>query len=172
MNTETSGQDVGASRPGRSTGLMLLGGAVAVLLLGVLGFDQARAARAQAQRAMADVNAMLADARSHEELAKRNRALLTVSGTVQQRAEASLVLPRYWSERQISLRQQSLPREQFNAVLVSTARNSNQLLKLEEFDVAVTHPDEGLFDALAGARYPVMVSLRGSLNFRISDRPL
>lgn len=172
MNTEAPGSDVGTRWTGRSAGLMLLGGAVAVLLLGVFGFDQARAARAQAQRAMADVNAMLAEARSHDELAQRNRALLAVSNTVQQRAQASLMLPRYWSERQINLRQQTLPRDQLNAVLVSTARNSNQLLKLEEFDVAVTQPDDGLFDAFAGARYPVMVSLRGSLNFRISDRPL
>ena len=172
MNAQAPDRDVGTSRAGRSAGLMLLGGAVAVLLLGVVGFDRARDARAQAQRAVANADAMLADARSREQLAQRNRALLEVSSKVQERAQASLVLPRYWSERKIDLRQQSLPRDQLNVVLVSTARNSNQLLKLEEFDVAVTHPDEGLFDGLTGARYPVMATLRGTLNFRISDRPL
>ena len=172
MNAKAPAQDAGASRTGRSVGLMLLGGAVVVLLLGVFAFDRARDVRAKSQRAMVSAQTMLAEARSHEQLAQRNRTLLEVSSTVQQRAQAARVLPRDWSERQISLRQQSLAREQLNSVLVSTARNSNQLLKLEEFDVAVTHPDDGLFTVLADARHPVMVSLRGALNFRITDKPL
>lgn len=172
MNPQAPGHDAGAGRADHSAGLMLLAGAVAVLVLGVLGFDQAREARVQAQRAMAGVEVMLVEARSREQLAQRNRALLEVSGKVQQRAQASLVLPRYWSERKIDLRQQSLQRDQLNSVLVSTARNSNQLLKLEEFDLAVTHSEEGLFGSVAPTRNPVMVSLRGTLNFRISDRAL
>ena len=172
MNPQAPAREAGASRTGRSVGLMLLGGAVVVLLLGVLGFDRARDARAQAQRTVINADAMLSEARSHEQLAQRNRALLEVSSTVQQRAQASQVLPRFWSERRIDLRQQSLAREQLNTVLVSTARNSNQLLKLEEFDVAVTHPDDGLFTALTDARHPVTMSLRGALNFRITDKPL
>ena len=172
MNVQAPVPDAGASRAGRSVGLMLLAGAVAVLLIGVVGFDLARDARARAQRTVVNADGLLAEARSREQLAQRNRALLEVSGKVQQRAQASLVLPRYWSERKIDLRQQSLQRDQLNSVLVSTARNSNQLLKLEEFDVAVTHPDEGLFGSGAVTRNPVMVSLRGTLNFRISDRAL
>lgn len=172
MNAQAPTPDARESRGGRSVGLMLLAGAVVVLLLGVAGFDRARDARAQAQRAIVSAEGLLAEARSREQLAQRNRALLKVSGKVQQRAQALQVLPRYWSERKIDLRQQSLQRDQLNAVLVSTARNSNQLLKLEEFDVAVTHPDDGLFMPLANARSPVMVSLRGALNFRIIDKPL
>ena len=172
MNTMAPGLVAKTSRAGRSQGLMLLGGAVALLLLGVLAFDRARVARVQAQRAVVNVELMVAEARGREQLAQRNRALLAAANTAQQRAQASGVLPAYWSERQISLRQQTLPRDQLNAVLLTTARTSNQLLKLEEFDLAVTQPDEGLFDLMGGARRPVMVSLRGALNFRITDRPL
>ena len=172
MSIEAPGLAATASRAGRSQGLMLLAGAVAMLLLGVFAFDRARVARVQAQRAVVSVEVMVAEARGREQLAQRNRTLLAAANAAQQRAQASGVLPAYWSERQISLRQQTLPRDQLNAVLLSTARTSNQLLKLEDFDVAVTQQDEGLFDLLGGARHPVMVSLRGALNFRITDRPL
>lgn len=169
MSIEAPGWAAKGNRAARSQGLMLLGGAVALLLLGVIAFDRARVLRVQAQREVANVELRLAEARGREQLAQRNRALLSVANEAQQRAQVSRVLPAYWNERQISLRQQILPRDQLNAVLLSTARTSNQLLKLEDFDVAVTHPDEGLFDLLGGARLPVMVSLRGALNFRISD---
>ena len=172
MKAKAPAADAGASGSSHSIGLMLLGGAVVVLLLGVLAFDRARDARSRAERAVINANALLSEARSHEQLAQRNRALLVVASTMQQRAQSSQVMPRFWSERRIDLRQQSLARDQLNTLLVSTARNSNQLLMLEEFDAAVTHPDDDLFTSLPDVRHPVMVSLRGALNFRIIDKPL
>ena len=172
MKTQAANEGGDALQGRRPSGLFLLAAAVALLLLGVLGLDRARAAHTQALRAMPGASAELQETRGRQQLAQRNRALLEVSASVQQHAQRSFILPSYWSERQINMRQQSLTREQFNSVLLSTARSSNQLLKLEEFDVAVTHPDEGLFDLVGGARLPVLVSLRGSLKFRIADRPL
>ncbi len=161
-----------ASPARRPAGLLLLGGAVALLLVGVLGFDRARAARIQGERALAGASAALAEARGQKQLAQRNRVLLDAANGLQQHAQLASVLPSYWSERQINLRQQNLARDQINVLLSSTARNSAQLLKPEEFDLSVTHPDEGLFEVAAGSRQPVMLSLRGTLYFRISERKL
>lgn len=157
---------------GRFGGLLLLGGAVTLLLLGVLGFDRARVARIQAERAFAGAEVALAEARGREQLAQRNRVLLDAANAVQQHAEHSAILPRHWGERQINLRQQNVQRDQLNSLLLSTARNSMQLLKADDFDLAVTHPEEGLFDVMAGSRQPVLLSLRGSLYFRVSERSL
>lgn len=169
MKTEAPDESA-ASLTGRAG--LLLGAAVVLLLLGVLGFDRARASRMQAERAMVVIDVALAEARGHEQLAKRNRVLLEAAKTVQKHADDSSVLPRYWSERQVNLRQQNLLRDQLNPLLLSTVRNSAQLFRPEEFDLSVTHPDEGLFEAVAGSRQPMLLSLRGSYYFRISERPL
>jgi hypothetical protein len=172
MNAEAT-DAVGSSAPrGQSSGLLMLGGAVVLLLVGVVGFDWSRTARSVAQRELSGATASLDVAHRGAQQAQRNHVLLEEAKTVEQRARGALVLPGYWSERQINMRQQSLPREQMNAILQSTSRTKDQLFNLESLDVAVTHPDEGLFDALTGTRYPVMVSLKGALRFRISDRPL
>lgn len=170
MKTVTPGS-AGASHAGRFAGL-LLGGAVALLLLGVFGLDRARAARIQAEHAVVKINGALAEAHGREQLAQQNRKLLAAANTVQQHAQLSSVLPLYWSERQFNLRQQSLPRDQLNPLLLSISRNNLQFFKPEDFDLSVTHPDEGLFDIAAGSRQPVLLSLRGPLYFRISERPL
>jgi hypothetical protein len=172
MNTAATDSVGRATFKGQSSGLWLLGGAVVLLVLGVIGFDRARIGRLAAERDLAGMASALNEAHGREQLAQRNSVLLAEANTVQQRAQTALVLPGYWSERQINMRQQSLPREQMNAILQSTARSRNQLFNLESMDLAVTHPDEGLFDPLTGTRYPLMVSLKGALRFRISDRPL
>jgi hypothetical protein len=159
-----------ASSAKKTASVTLLGGAVVLLLLGVAGFDQARKTRSLAQRDAAEAVALQVQAHRREQLAQRNSSLLDVVAQVEKHAQASRVLPQHWNERRIDLRQQNLTREQVNTVLLSTARTGNQLLKLDEFDLAVTHPDDGLFGTSAAVRYPVMVSLRGTLNFRISDQ--
>lgn len=151
---------------------LILGAAVAVLLLGVLLFDRAHTTYRHAERAIDGAELALTQARSQEQEAQHNRILLETANSTVEHARRSTVLPSYWGERQINLRQQNMPRDQINSLLQSTARNGMQLLKSDDFELSVTQPDEGLFDVVEGSRQPVLLTLRGSIYFRISERPL
>ncbi|MBZ0105727.1 MAG: hypothetical protein K8H84_08865 [Sulfuricella denitrificans] len=121
---------------------------------------------------MAQAEADLNDARIRENLAQKNRILLISANELQARAQGLGVLPQNWGERQINLRQQHLKREEINQLLITTARGKGQLLQAEEFELSVTKSDEGLFQAPETPAYPVLLSLRGTVYFRISERPL
>lgn len=155
------------SRVNRSGGLLLLGGAVAVLLAGVLGFDRARSALPRAEQDLARAETALSDARMRENLAQRNRVLLSTANELQLRAQNQGVLPQTWGERQINLRQQHLKREEINQLLMTTARGKGQLLRPEEFELSVTKSDEGLFETPESLAQPVLLSLRGTVYFHI-----
>ena len=151
---------------------LMLGAAVALLLLGVFAFDRANRIHVQAGRALDGAKVALIDAHARAQVAQHNRLLLAAATTLSQHAQRSSVMPRYWGERQINLRQQNMPRDQINSLLQSTARNNMQLLTPEDFELSVTQADEGLFDVAPGSRQPVLLTLRGSIYFRISERPL
>lgn len=170
MNTTTPQRKPG--RTGLSGGLLLLGGAVALLFAGAIGFDRARSALPRAEYALAQAETALNDARIREHLAQQNRILLGTANELQTRAKSLGVLPQYWGERQINLRQQHLKREEINQLLITTARGKGQLLQAEEFELSVTKSDEGLFETPETPAYPVLLSLRGTVHFRLSERPL
>ncbi len=170
MNATTPQSKSG--RASSSGGLLLLGCALALLLAGVVGFERARSALPRAEHALAQAEADLNDARIRENLAQKNRILLISANELQARAQGLGVLPQNWGERQINLRQQHLKREEINQLLITTARGKGQLLQAEEFELSVTKSDEGLFQAPETPAYPVLLSLRGTVYFRISERPL
>ncbi len=160
-----------STRSGRFGGLLLLAAAVVLLLAGVVWFDKARLAHMTAASELAAAEAALAEVQGRERLVQQNRILLEAVNSLQQRAQVSGIMPRFWGARQINLRQQNLTRDQGNELLLTTARSAGQLLKPEEFEVSVTQPDEGLFDMPSGAR-PIMLTLSGTVHFRISEKPL
>lgn len=168
--------DVSESKPGRSGrrngGVILLAGAVALLFAGILGFDRAGRALPRAEQDLARAEAALNDARTRERLAQQNQILLGSARALQQRAQGMGVLPQGWGERQINLRQQHLKREEINQLLLTTAQGKGQLFHPEEFELSVTKSDEGLFDIPENPNHPVLLSLRGTVYFRIAERPL
>jgi len=157
-------------QPRRYAAVVMLGAAVLLLVVGVFGFDRAMASNASAERNLRRAGAALADSRVAERRAQQNRDLLAAVIALEQHAQATAIVPRAWGRRQVNLVQQRLSREQANDLLLTTARTGAQLPKPEEFEVSVTQTDEGLFDEGTPARQPLMVSLRGAVNFRIADR--
>jgi hypothetical protein len=170
MNTASAANGATDVRPGVPAALLMLGAAVLLLLVGVVGFDRAIAANTAAQRELVRSEAALTEARASERRAQQNRNLLAAVQALEQHAQATAILPRTWGKRQINLVQQRLSREQINDLLMTTGRSGAQLPKPDEFEVAVTQPGEGLFDAESATRQPVALSLRGVVNFRIADR--
>lgn len=152
--------------------LVMLGGAVFLLLLGVFFFDKARTSHRQAQLQLTEAKSLLQAAHERAQLAQRNRGLLAMAQELRKQAVEANYLSSDWGERQINLKQLNLGRAQVNPLLLSSAKTKDQLLKLEEFDLAVTHADEGLFDVIASSRQPLLLTYRGSLYFRLSERSL
>ncbi|MFZ6818306.1 hypothetical protein [Undibacterium sp. Ji22W] len=166
----------GALDKGASAGiplkLVMLGGAVLLLLAGVVFFDRTRAAQLQAERQLSVAEAQLAAAHDRQQLAQRNRVLIQEAQQLQKQAQITGYTAATWGERQVNMKMLNLSRNQVNPMLLSSARNKYQLLKLEEFDLAVTHAEEGLFDVILDSRQPLLLSFRGSLYFRLSERSL
>lgn len=151
-------------------GLMLLGLAVALLIVGVIAFDRATAARNSAERSLAQAEDGLARTQAAEKLAQQNVLLHQAAETLEQHAQASGVMPRYWSKRQVNVFQQRIPRDQVNDLLFATSGRTGQLPRPDEFEVAVTQPEEGLFEGSVAPRQPIQITYRGTVNFRIADR--
>jgi hypothetical protein len=167
--------DLPDSKPGgakRTGGLLLLAGAVALLFAGVFGFERARHALPEAKSNLVRAEAALNDAHMREQLAVRNRALLSAANDLQTRAQNLGIVPQSWGERQINMRQQHLAREDINQLLMTTVRGKGQILQPEEFELSVTSSDEGLFDAPGATPQTVQLTLRGAVHFRISERAL
>lgn len=167
----TGALDKGASA-GLPAKLVMLGGAVLLLLAGVVLFDRSRAAQLQAERRLAAAETQLTAARDRQQMAQRNRDLIQGAQQLQKQAQSTGYTPETWGERQINMKMLNLSRNQVNPMLLSSARSKSQLLKLEEFDLAVTHADEGLFDVILESRQPLLLTFRGSLYFRLSERSL
>lgn len=167
----TGALDKGASA-GLPVKLVMLGGAVLLLLAGVYLFDRTRAAQLHAERQLSAAESQLSAAHDRQQLAQRNRALIVSAQQLQKQAKSTGYVPETWGERQVNMKMLNLSRNQVNPMLLSSARSKSQLLKLEEFDLAVTHADEGLFDVILDSRQPLLLTFRGSLYFRLSERSL
>jgi hypothetical protein len=171
MSAEANGRvESGGVR--RFGGILLLGISVGILVLGVFAFDRFRIARSNVEKTKANMERALIDAKGRERLVIQNRALVSAAKNVQKRAELTTNLPTSWGERQINLRQQTMSRDLINPLMLSLVRGDSQLFKLDEFELAVSHPEAGLFDLGVSTQVPLVVSLRGSIYFRIAERPL
>jgi hypothetical protein len=76
------------------------------------------------------------------------------------------LLPENWAGRRINLRQANLPREEVNDLIFSIARTDSRFFNLEEFEVAVTRDEEGLFSLPVRANAPLSVTVQGTLIFQ------
>lgn len=74
--------------------------------------------------------------------------------------------PDYWAERRINLKQAQVSRNEANELLLSIERTSGRLFDVEEFDIAVTRDDEGLFNISNHPNTPLLLTVRGTTVFR------
>jgi uncharacterized protein HemX len=153
----------------QTTRLFLLGGAVVLLAVGAYSFNQTRISKQLAERNLLQQQSEFNAAIDKQKLAERNAKLIQQVKQLQVEAGKISAVPQAWGERQINLKQQNLLRDQVNPLLMSSQRNANQLMKLDEFELAVTSVQEGLFDQASNTKQPVMLSFRGSLYFRLAE---
>jgi hypothetical protein len=71
-----------------------------------------------------------------------------------------------WAERRVNLRQAQLSRHDANEFLLSVARTNGRLFNVEEFDISVTHDDEGLFSISNRPNSLLLLTVRGTTVFR------
>ncbi len=83
-----------------------------------------------------------------------------------QAAAAHGLSPDGWAERRINLKQAQISRGEANELLLTVARKDNRLFNVEEFDIAVTRDDEGLFNLSERSNTPLLITVRGTSVFR------
>jgi len=156
-------------RQSRRTSLAFFAITLAALVVTAVWFISARSSLAEAYFQLGNRREALAEAQVREreaqlrvEYARSARELLAV-------AQANGLEPDAWGERLINLRQSQMSREDTAALLGAVTRSGDRMFGAEAFELSVTHPDEGLFDApmlSERAPAPLSLTLRGSTLFR------
>ena len=159
-------------RQSRRTSLTFFAITLAALVVTAVWFISARSSLAEAYAQLGNRRQALVEAEVREqeaqlrvEFARSARELLTA-------VQANGLEPDAWGERLINLRQSQMSREDTAALLGAVTRGSDRMFGAEAFELSVTHPDEGLFDAPAlsdRAPAPLSLTLRGSTLFRTGD---
>jgi hypothetical protein len=159
-------------RQSRRASLTFFAITLAALVVAAAWFISARSSLAQAYFQLGNRREALAEAEIREreaqlrvEYARSARELLAV-------AQANGLEPEAWGERLINLRQSQMGREDIAALLGAVTRGSDRMFGAEAFELSVTHPDEGLFNAPSvsdRAPAPLSLTLRGSTLFRTGD---
>jgi hypothetical protein len=165
MSTDQSTPE--RERRSKIAGLSALVAAVALLLIGVFAFGWSRGALPTAERNLARAQSDLNEAKLREKVAEGNRALINAATALQSHATTLGMVPMRWGERQINLHQQHLTRSDVNRVLATVNRAKGQLFKPVEFELAVTQQTDDLFKAPDLSTQAVLISLRGTLHFRL-----
>ncbi len=155
----------------RQASLATFAVALGGLLLAAVWFTTARQSLggaydelAAAEQAKASAEQRLKDAELRVRLAESANRLVD-------EARAAGFAGDQWGERVINVAQAPMGREEVNQLLGSVARDEQRLFGAEAFDLSVTRPDEGLFDANDPRSPPLMMTLRGTLLFRTGDAP-
>ena len=156
-------------RQSRRTSLTFFAVTLAALVVAAVWFISARSSLAEAYARLGDRNQALAEAQVREqeaqlrvEYARSARELLTT-------AQAHGLQPEAWGERLINLRQSQMGREDAASLLGAVTRSTERMFGAEVFELSVTHPEEGLFDAPPPSDRtpaPLSLTLRGAILFR------
>jgi hypothetical protein len=139
--------------------LLLLLASALFFFLAQQRLKQSEAEALFAARAFQEARLAEADAQNRQRLDERARQLLDAA------ARRDLV-PENWAGRRINLRQTSLPREAVNELFFSIARTDRRFFHVEEFEVAVTRDEDGLFSLPTRANAPLSVTVQGTLIFQ------
>lgn len=140
--------------------LVLLVSAIGLLSYSGNMLVQQQAGVAMAQQSLITAQQQESTARTASDLAASTHALLD-------EATAFGYAAQDWERRRFDLKQVSMSRQALNALLSELHRTPERLFITEFFDLAVKQKDEGLFTTPAETESGVVVSLRGTLMFRM-----
>lgn len=154
----------------RRASLTVFGITLVALIVTAVWFISARSALAEAYARLSERNQALAEAQVREQEAQLRVDYARSSQELLRTVQANGLQPEAWGERLINLRQSQMSREDATAVLAAVTRGSDRMFGAEAFELSVTHPDEGLFQAPATnsdrAPAPLQLTLRGAILFR------
>jgi hypothetical protein len=159
-------------RQSRRTSLTVFAITLAALVVTAAWFISARSSLAEAYALLGNRREALAEAEIREQEAQLRVEYARSARELLAAAQANGLEPEAWGERLINLRQSQMSREDTAALLGAVTRGSDRMFGAEAFELSVTHPDEGLFDAPAisdRAPAPLSLTLRGSTLFRTGD---
>ncbi|ARP78346.1 MULTISPECIES: hypothetical protein [Bordetella] len=122
--------------------------------------DHAYGALSLSERQRVQTTQELAVARKEAERADAARRILAS-------ADATGFAAGGWSERRISIQQSAMTRHAVNDLLREASTGTGRLFGAEQFDLSVTRPEDGLFHATSGNNPDVVLTLRGTLLFRL-----
>lgn len=144
--------------------LVLLIGSIALLAYSNRVSEQSHAVVVAAEQRLADAMQRESTARSASEFAAVVRGFLND-------AAASGFAPEDWSSRQFNMKQVLMSRQAVNALLLEIRRASGHFFVSELFDLSVKQEDEGLFSIPSRSDSELLMSLKGTLIFRIRKDP-
>lgn len=158
-------------RGSRRASLITFAVALGALLFAAVLFNRARSSLNESyarigerQQALTAANQRMQEARLRVRLAGEAQAL------VNDAVNGGFVVGN-WGERLINVEQAPLNRQEVNDLLSGTTRDGNRLFGADAFELSVSRPDEGLFDAPGARGAPLMLTLRGTLLFRTQFLP-
>lgn len=156
-------------RDSRRTSLLLFAATLGGLVLAAAWFVNARSGLAEAYQRLGTANQRLSEMRIQEQEARLRVEYAKSARELLASAHSHGLLPDAWGERLINLRQSQMSREEALPLLASLQRSHDRMFGAEDFELSVTHPEEGLFDppdASDRRPAPLALTLRGSLLFQ------
>ncbi len=161
-------------RHSRRASLLLFTATLATLVVAAIWFVNARSALAAAYQQLGERNQALSEAQVREQETRLRVDYADSARQLLAAAQAQGLSPDAWGERLINLRQSQMSREEALPLLATVQRAHDRMFGAEAFELSVSHPEEGLFDAPTAADRkpaPLMLTLRGSLLFQTAGAP-
>lgn len=156
--------------PSRRVSLLAFALTLGALVVAAVWFVDARSDLADSYARVSSQHQRLAEVRVREREARLRVDYADSARQLMSEASARGLEPAGWGERLISVKQGQLSREETATLLASASRTHDRLFGAEAFDLAVTRPEEGLFDVpetgAGHAAAPLAVNMKGTLLFR------
>lgn len=135
--------------------VVVLAASVIVAQVGHAGLRAAREREARARTALLQAGLMQTQAMARHTVFRKQSEVVS-------RALDLGINPADWVEHRISLQQTNVSREKANQILLNTALRTNQVFDLQDFDISVLSPEEGLFDVPGASSKGLLVHLEGT----------
>lgn len=149
-------------------GILATGALVAAAFTVHIGADRLQQARGE----WALANKNLAQAEELLSRAKVSKRLEIAAAALVAKSAGMHLDPEQWVEQKVNLNQATLARNQVDSLLRETALTPRQVFDVEDFDIAVTSPEDGLFDVPANSTtQDLRLTLRGTVLTRAGGKP-
>lgn len=168
MNPSPSGDGIacaGRIRARRRNLLIAFALALLLLVFAMEVFVSARQQDRQASLELQQASQAVVQAQQQQSLADQQTQLHDALKQLASHAQALGLAPEQWSERRVSLRQQSIGRAAADDILGSTGRGNGHLFAVQAFDLSVTRVDESLFSVPVEINQPLRMTMSGTAFF-------